>query len=189
MMRRFDDSINEIKRAQALDPLSRIINANLGLHYYYARLYDQAIDQLHKTINLNPDFGLAHFYLGRALVQKGMYREAIAEIQKARELSGEDPETIAELGYAYALAGRRAEAQGVLNELNELAKRRYVLPYFIATIHTGLGDKDQAFAYLEKAYEVSHPGIALVNVDPKFDSLRSDPRYADLVRRIALTPY
>ena len=188
MMRRFEESIAEIKRAQALDPLSRIINSNLGLHYYYARQYDQAIDQLRKTINLNPDFGLAYFYMGRALLQKGMHREAIAELQKARELSGEDPETIAELGYAYAVAGRRAEAQGVLNDLTELSKRRFVLPYFFASIHTGLGDKDQAFAYLEKAYDVSHPGLALVNVDPKFDSLRSDPRFPELVRRIGLTP-
>jgi serine/threonine protein kinase/tetratricopeptide (TPR) repeat protein len=187
MMRRFDESITEMKRAQALDPLSRIINANLGLHYYYARQYDQAIEQLRKTINLEPDFGLAYFYLGRALAQKGMYKEAIAELQKARDLSGEDPETIAELGYAYGLAGRRAEAQKVLDELNELSKRRYVLPYFIATVHTGLGDKDQAFEWLEKAYAASHPGLALVNVDPKFDTLRSDPRFADLVRRIGLT--
>ena len=187
MMRRFDESIAEIKRAQELDPLSRIINANLGLHYYYARQYDQAIDQLRKTINLNPDFGLAYFYMGRALSQKGMHKEAIAELQKARELSGEDPETIAELGYAYAVAGRRAEALAVLNELNALSARRYVLPYFIATIYTGLGDKDQAFAWLEKAYEQSHPGLALVNVDPKFDSLRPDPRFADLVRRIGLS--
>ena len=188
MMRRYDESIAEMKRAQALDPLSRIINANLGLHYYYARQYDQAIEQLRKTIDLNPDFGLAYFYMGRALAQKGMYKEAIAQLQKARELSGEDPETIAELGYAYALAGRRAEAQDVLNEMNELAKRRYFLPYFFASVYTGLGDKDQAFAYLEKAYDVSHPGLALVNVDPKFDPLRSDPRFADLVRRIGLTP-
>ena len=188
MMRRFDESINEIKRAQTLDPLSRIINSNLGLHYYYARLYDQAIDQLHKTINLNPDFGLAHFYLGRALVQKGLHKEAITELQKAREMSGEDPETIAELGYAYAMAGRRAEALAVIEELKELSKRRFVLPYFIATIYTGLSDKDQAFAYFEKAYEVSHPGIALVNVDPKFDTLRSDPRFTELVRRIGLAP-
>jgi eukaryotic-like serine/threonine-protein kinase len=187
MTRRFEESITEMKRAQALDPLSRIINANLGLHYYYARQYDQAIEQLHKTIDLNPDFGLAYFYLGRPLLQKGMRNEAIAELQKARALSGEDPETIAELGYAYGVAGRRAEAQAVLRELDGLSKRRYVLPYFIATIHTGLGDKDQAFAWLEKAYAESHPGLALVNVDPKFDTLRSDPRFNELLRRIGIT--
>lgn len=187
MMRRFEESITEMKRAQALDPLSRIINANLGLHYYYARQYDQAIEQLRKTIDLNPDFGLAYFYMGRVLLQKGMYKEAIAEIQQARALSGDDPETIAELGFANGMAGRRAEAKGVLDELNELSKRRYVLPYFIATIYTGLGEKDQAFAWLEKAYDESHPGLALVNVDPKFDTLRSDPRFAELLRRIGLT--
>jgi tetratricopeptide (TPR) repeat protein len=187
MMRRFEESIAEIKRAQALDPLSRIINSNLGLHYYYARQYDQAIEQLRKTIELNPDFGLAYFYMGRTLLQKGMRSEAIVELQKARGLSGEDPETIAELGYAYGMTGRRAEAQKVLDELNELSKRRYVLPYFIATIHTGLGNKDQAFAWFEKAYEDRHPGLVLISIDPKFDSLRSDPRYADLVRRIGLS--
>jgi hypothetical protein len=86
------------------------------------------------------------------------------------------------------MAGRRAEALAVIEELKELSKRRFVLPYFIATIYTGLSDKDQAFAYFEKAYEVSHPGIALVNVDPKFDTLRSDPRFTELVRRIGLAP-
>ncbi|MGB7925918.1 MAG: protein kinase [Pyrinomonadaceae bacterium] len=187
MMRRFEESITEIKRAQALDPLSLIINANLGLHYYYSRRYDEAIEQLRKTIDLNPDFGLAYFYMGRALLQKGLHSEAIIYLQKAKELSVDDPETIAELGYAYGLAGRRADAKKVLDELNELSKRRYVLPYFVATIYTGLGDKDQAFEWLEKAVADSHPGLALVNVDPKFDSLRADPRFPDLVRRIGLT--
>ena len=114
MMSRFDESITEMKRAQTLDPLSRIINANLGLHYYYAREYDQAVEQIRKTINLDPDFGVAHFYLGRTYLQKGMYKEAIAEMQKARELSGEDPETIASLGHAYAVMGRRTDALAVL---------------------------------------------------------------------------
>jgi serine/threonine protein kinase/Flp pilus assembly protein TadD len=188
MMGRFEESINEIKRAQELDPLSRIINANLGLHLYYARQYDQSIAQLQKTINVDQTFSVAHLYLGRTYIQKGMHKEAIAELQKARELSEDAPEVVSSLGYAYAAAGQRGDAQRVLEELQALSQKRYVLPYFVAAIHTGLGDKDQAFAWLEKAYEERHPGLVLINIDPRFDSLRSDPRFGDLLRRLGVAP-
>ncbi|HEY0322219.1 MAG TPA: protein kinase [Pyrinomonadaceae bacterium] len=188
MMGRFDDSIREIKRAQELDPLSRIINANLGLHYYYARKFDESIQQLKKTISLDESFFVAHQYLGRTYIQKGMHKEAIAELERARELSGNAPEVVASLGHAYAVAGRTGDAQKVLADLDELARERYVLPYFRAAVYTGLGDKDQAFAWLERAYEERHPGLVLVNIDPRFDTLRSDPRFTDLIRRLGVAP-
>jgi tetratricopeptide (TPR) repeat protein len=186
MMGRFDDSIREIKRAQELDPLSRIINANLGLHYYYARKFDESIEQLKKTIILDDSFSVAHQYLGRTYIQKGMNKEAIAELERARELSDNAPEVVASLGHAYAVAGRTSDAQKVLADLDEIARDRYVLPYFRAAVYTGLGDKDQAFAWLERAFEERHPGLVLVNIDPRFDSLRSDPRFADLIRRLGV---
>ena len=187
MMGRFDDSIREIKRAQELDPLSRIINANLGLHYYYARQFDQSIEQLKRTISLDEGFFVPHQYLGRTYIQKGMHREAIAELERARQLSGNAPEVVASLGHAYAAAGRTGEAQRTLAELDEIAKERYVLPYFRAAVYTGLGDKDQAFIWLERAFEERHPGLVLVNIDPRFDTLRSDPRFTDLIRRLGVT--
>jgi serine/threonine-protein kinase len=186
MMGRFDDSIREIKRAQELDPLSRIINANLGLHYYYARKFDESIAQLKKTISLDDSFFVAHQYLGRTYIQKGMNKEAVSELERARELSGNAPEVVASLGHAYAVAGRTGDAQKVLSDLDEIARDRYVLPYFRAAVYTGLGDKDQAFAWLERAFEERHPGLVLVNIDPRFDSLRSDPRFADLIRRLGI---
>ncbi|MCA1557940.1 MAG: tetratricopeptide repeat protein, partial [Acidobacteria bacterium] len=186
MMGRFDDSTREIKRAQELDPLSRIINANLGLHYYYARKFDESIDQLKRTINLDEGFFVPHQYLGRTYIQKGMHREAIAELERARELSGNAPEVVASLGHAYAVAGRTSEAQKALADLDEIARERYVLPYFRAAVYTGLGDRDQAFAWLERAYEERHPGLVLINIDPRFDTLRSDPRFADIMRRLGL---
>ena len=188
MMGRFEESIREIKRAQELDPLSRIINANLGLHYYYARQFDQSIEQLKKTISLDEQFFVPHQYLGRTFVQKGMYREAVAELERARELSNNSPEVVASLGHALAVAGRTDEARKVLEELDEISKQRYVLPYFRAAVYTGLGDRDQAFQWLARAFEERHPGLVLVNIDPRFDSLRSDPRFADLLRRLNVAP-
>ena len=186
MMGRFDDSIREIKRAQELDPLSRIINANLGLHYYYARKFDESVEQLKKTINLDEGFFVPHQYLGRTYIQKGMFKEAIAELERARELSANAPEVVASLGHAYAVAGRTSDAQKALADLDEIAKERYVLPYFRAAVYTGLGDRDQAFQWLERAYEERHPGLVLINIDPRFDTLRSDPRFADLIRRLGV---
>jgi eukaryotic-like serine/threonine-protein kinase len=186
MMGRFDDSIREIRRAQELDPLSRIINANLGLHYYYARKFDESVEQLKRTISLDEGFFVPHQYLGRTYIQKGMHREAIAELERARGLSGNAPEVVASLGHAYAVAGRTADAQKVLAELDEIARERYVLPYFRAAIYTGLGDRDQAFTWLERAFEERHPGLVLINIDPRFDSLRSDPRFTDLIRRLGV---
>ena len=188
MMGRFDESTREIKRAQELDPLSRIINANLGLHYYYARKYDESIEQLKKTISIDEGFSIPHQYLGRTYIQKGMYKEAIAELERARELSDNAPEVVASLGHAYAVAGRTNDARRVLTDLDDLARQRYVLPYFRAAVYTGLGDKDEAFAWLERAFDERHPGLVLVNVDPRFDILRSDPRFADLVRRLGVAP-
>jgi serine/threonine-protein kinase len=112
-----------------------------------------------------------------------MYTEAVAEFQKLITSPGEDLETAAALGYAYAQSGRREEAQKILSEMTELAKNRYVSPLYIATVHTGLGDKDQAIEWLDKAYDGRHPGLVLIKVDPMFDSLRGDARFQELLKR------
>jgi len=151
---------------------------------YYARRYDEAIEQGRKTIDLDPNYAMAHAYLGQAFIQKRMFREAVEELQKAITLAEQNPEVIAILGYAYAAAGNRKEAEKVLGELTESAKRRYVPAFSMAAIYAELGRKDEAFAWLEKAYRERAPGFVDLKVQPTLDSLRSDPRYIDLLRRV-----
>ncbi|HEY6187909.1 MAG TPA: protein kinase [Pyrinomonadaceae bacterium] len=187
-MGRYDDATEEIKRAQQLDPLSLIINANKGYYLYFARQYDAAIEQYRKTLEIDPNFGVGRYYLAQAYVQKKMYGEAIAEFQKLINTPGDDLETAAALGYAYAQSGRRADAQRFLTEIIELSKSRYVSPLYIATIYTGLGERDQAIEWLYKAYDARHPGLVLLKVDPMFDSLRGDTRFQELLHRFDRVP-
>jgi serine/threonine protein kinase/Tfp pilus assembly protein PilF len=187
-MGRYNDATEEIKRAQQLDPLSLIINANKGYYLYFARQYDAAIEQYRKTLEIDPNFGVGRFYLGQAYVQKRMYAEAVAEFQKLITSPGEDLETAAALAYAYARSGRRDEAQKILSEMMELSKSRYVSPLYVATIYTGLGDKDRAVEWLNKAYEGRHPGLVLIKIDPMFDDLRGDARFQELLKRFDRVP-
>jgi len=183
---RFDEGIAEIKRARELDPLSLIINTVLGRSLYQARQYDQGIEQLRNTIEMDPNFVPAHRHLGQAYEAKGMYSEAVAEMQKAVTLSGSTPEYMAVLGQAYALSGKRAEAMKIVEELKEQSKQRYISACGIALIYAGLGEKDRAFEWLEKAYQEHDYGLIYIRVAPGLESLRSDPRFADLVRRVGL---
>jgi len=176
---RFEAAIAESKQAVELDPLSLIINSDLGHVFYEARQYDQAIEQEGKTLEMDSDFGPARHWLGLAYLQKSMYKEAIAEFEK------ETPS----LGYAYAVAGRRAEAHQVLDKLNQLSKQKYVPAVSLARIYVGLGEKDKAFEWLGRAYQDGSIGGGTgVAVDPIFDPLRSDPRFQDLLRRMNLQP-
>jgi TolB-like protein/Tfp pilus assembly protein PilF len=185
-MGRHAEAIAEKKRAVELDPLSLVMNRSLGWTFYFARHYDAAIEQYRKTLELDPNFALAHLWLGEAYKQKGMHQEAILEFQKASMLSGEDHAKLAALGHAYALSGRRAEATKILEKLEEMSKRSYVPPYDFAVIFTGLGDKDKALEWLHKAHEDRSAYLVLLNVEPIWDSLRSDPRFTDLLRRMRL---
>jgi serine/threonine protein kinase/Tfp pilus assembly protein PilF len=174
---RFEEAIDESKRAVELDPLSLIINADLGHVFYEARKYELAIEQERKTLEMDPNFNPAHHWLGLAYLQKSMDKEGIAEFEKEFPF----------LGYAYAVAGRRAEAQQVLDKLNELSKQKYVPAMSMARIYVGLGEKDKAFEWLEKAYlDGSIGGGTGIAVDPIFDPLRSDPRFMDILRRMNL---
>lgn len=186
LMERFDEAIAEGKRAQELDPLSLIINADLGYDYIYARQYDKAIEQLRKTIDMDQTFYYAHWQLGIAYELKGSFPQAIAAYQKANQLS-DNPALLALLGHAYAASGQRDEALKKLNQLKEIGKQRYVSAYSWAIIYSGLGDKDQAFNSLEKGYQDRIPKMAFLKIEPFFDDLRSDARFAALVRRVGVS--
>ena len=183
---RFDEAIAEARRAQELEPLSFISNLHLGWILYLAGRYDEAIDHCNKLLEVDPNFFPAHRYLGLAYEQKGMYPEAISEFEKGVKLSG-SPLMIALLGHAYAASGNKAEARRVLAEL-EQQKQKYVSPYTVAAIYAGLGEKDQAFKWLEKAYSERDIWLMNLRVDPVFKNLRSDSRFADLLHRLELVP-
>jgi serine/threonine protein kinase len=182
---RVEESIAELKRALDLDSLSLNINWLLGSAFYFARQYDQAIEQYRKTLDLDPNFFAPRSFLGWAYIQKFMYKEGIAEFEKAVAITTSNL-SLTCLGYGYAAAGKRPEAQKVLDQLNELSKQRYVPPFHRAIICVGLGEKDKAFEWLEKAYDEHF--ILGVKMNPIFDPLRSDPRFADLLRRMNLQP-
>jgi adenylate cyclase len=183
---RHDESIAEIKIAQELDPHSLIINANVGFILYYDRRYNQAIEHYKNRLEMDPSFEVLHYYLGMAYIQMGKYEEAIAEFQEAMTLSKEFLVARAWLGHAYAASGEIEKAMKVINELKELSKNEYVSPYYIASIYAGLDQKDKAFQCLEEAYEKSDTYMIYLKVDPSVDSLRSDPRFTELLKRIGL---
>ncbi len=185
---RHEEALAEIKRAQQLDPLSLIINAVNGQTLLRAGRDDLAIEQLRKTLEIDSNFAQAHIVLGMAYLRKGAFAEAIAEFQRATTLSPNITQYKGGLGHAYARAGKSAEARKLLSELKEQSKRRYVSGCDFAAIYAGLGEKDQAFALLEKAYEQRDARLVLVNVEPLFDPLRSEPRFQDLLRRLRFPP-
>jgi serine/threonine protein kinase/Flp pilus assembly protein TadD len=181
---RFDEALAQAKRAQDLDPLSLPINMTLGWVLLNARQYDQSVEQLLKTIEMDPSFLLAHHRLGLVYEQQGKYDKAIAEFRQVVDLSRGKPLGIAALAHAQALAGKRIEAQNGIAELLELSKKRFVSEATIGMIYIPLGDKDQAFAWLEKADKARDALLARIKVDPRFDPLRSDPRFANLLHNI-----
>ncbi len=190
-MGRLEDGIAEQKRALELDPLSLLMNRGLGLALFAARRYDQVIEQEQKTLELDPNYAPAHRTLGMAYVQKSMYQEGIAEVKKALTISPDNKNALADLGYAYAVAGRRLEAQKVLDQLNDLSKQSYVPAGFRAIIYAGMGQRDKSFEWLETAYDERFTiaiGSTDIREDPIFDNVRSDPRFADLLRRMNIQP-
>jgi TolB-like protein/DNA-binding winged helix-turn-helix (wHTH) protein len=183
---RTDESLAESKRALELEPLNLAIGGHLGWHYLYARQYDQAIEQFRKTLELDPAFPQTQRYAAWAYLQKGMHQEAIASLRAALGQLGRNPEVEGELGHALGVAGRRAEALAVFEGLRPVSSTRYVSPYSVALVHVGLGDRDQALAWLEKAYVERSDYMAYLSREPMLDGLRSDPRFAALVRRVGL---
>jgi TolB-like protein/tetratricopeptide (TPR) repeat protein len=181
---RFDDAIVEGKRAVELDPLSLVINTDMGSDYYYARRYDEAIAQLHKTLEMDPGFYIAHLVLGQILDAKGARDAAIVECEKARVLN-DDPSVLGVLARAHGLSGNKMEAEKILDHLKELSKERYVSAYSFALVYLGLGDKPEALRWLEQSYQDrAGSDIGFIRVDPLLDPLRGDPRFEALAEKI-----
>jgi serine/threonine protein kinase/tetratricopeptide (TPR) repeat protein len=185
LLGRTDEAITEMQKAQQLDPLSAEISAFVGLSLYWSRQYRPAIDQLQKSLELDPNAWFTRILLGWAYLQNHQVAEALGQIQRARELD-DNAWTLADLGHAYAVSANPAEARRILIKLEELSKRRYVSKYFVARIYAGLGENDRAFQWMEKAFEDRDESETWLKVDPMMDELRSDPRYADLLRRLGL---
>jgi DNA-binding winged helix-turn-helix (wHTH) protein/TolB-like protein/Tfp pilus assembly protein PilF len=181
-----DESIQASKRALEIDPVDLSLNEHLAWTYLMARQYDRAIEQCRKTIDLDPSFALAHRRLGEAYLYQRGYPEAVTEFQKGLQLSGGAVVYQALLGEAEALAGQREAASPTLSDLEKLARRRYVSSFAIATVCLGLGDKDQTFRWLDKAFGERADSLAYAKVDPQYDSLRSDPRWTALLQRLKL---
>jgi tetratricopeptide (TPR) repeat protein len=181
---RFDEALAG-KTSPHLDPLSIIIDADLrGL--FFSRRYDESINQNRKILEMEPRFVFAYIDLSTALEQTGKPQEAITELQKALSLENENPFVLSLMGYDYARMGAKEKAQDMIKQLTELSRRKYVSPMLIARVYAGLGNKDQAFESLEQGYLGRDYNLPYLRVDQTFDSLRSDPRFSVLVRRIGL---
>jgi serine/threonine-protein kinase len=185
-MDRHDEAMVRIKKSQDLDPLSLIISVAVGWAYYFARRYDEAIQQLRRTVDLDPNYPITYWILGLLLRKTGCLELAITEGEKAVKLSGGSPLMRAALAHTLGIAGRTGEALQILNELTELAKQKYVAPYFFAGIYLGLGEKERAIECLQKCREEHSHWLIYLHLDPSMDDLRNSPAFQELLQQIAL---
>jgi len=184
---RHKEAIAHAERAVELDPLSIIINSDLGQVLYYAREYQRAETQLRKALEMDADFAVAHFFLAFVHLQKQQYGEAVKAATRALDLSGSrDPHHVAQLGIVHAFSGQVEKARATLDTLDKLARDRYVSPFCVALVHAGLGQLDEAFAWLNKAFDAHDHWLETLKIHPALDGLRADPRYADLLKKMRL---
>ena len=186
-MGRFDEAIREMNRALELDPLSLILNSDLGQVNYYAGNHDEAIIALQKAIEMEPQFAYAHLFLGLAYVQKSMYEEALASLEQARRISGNwQPFSETWLGIAYARMSRRPEAEAILEDLLERSQKEDVPPSLLAALHFALEENEEGFAWLDRAYEQRDVFLLYLKLDPVTETLRMAPRFTALLKKMGL---
>jgi TolB-like protein/Tfp pilus assembly protein PilF len=181
---RTDEALVHMQRARELDPLSLIIQANVGVIHYFGRQFDASLGQLQKLAAAEPEFPVAHWGMGLAREQMGDIEGALASFQRAAELTERGTNVLASMGHALAMSGKPAEARAILGELAARAKERYVPSYQVALVHAGLGDEERAFESLEKAFDERSTLLTYLKMDPRFDSLRADPRFKEMLRRL-----
>jgi len=183
----FEKALQELEKARELDPLSPIINVDIGLVYYYEHDYDRSIDYLKQMADRFPDFYPAREHLAWAYTQKKMYKEAIAEYQKANALSqGSNTMVTATMAYTYALSGKKDEARKILKDLESRSARQHISPLRFAVMHVALGERDQVFLWLERARSELDLFLVYIRISPFFDSLRSDPKFQEFIQRLGL---
>ena len=185
---RASEAFREIQLARRRDSLSLPINSDLGFHYYYTGRYDEAVKQLNFVLDMNKDFGPAHLWLGRTYQELGRFDDALAEFRKVEARLREWPVSIAARGFVAGVAGRAEEALEILAELKSLAGRKFVTPYGVALVFAGLGENDAALMWLNKAFEERSHWLVWLRLDPRWNRLRADPRFSDLVRRMRFPP-
>jgi tetratricopeptide (TPR) repeat protein len=185
-MGRHQEALAVAERARRVDPVSPLAQMNVATILYFARRYDEAIAEITDSLDLAPDFAPARILLGRIYVAKGSPERAVAELKHADDLMGPRPDVTTPFAWALARTGRQREARAMLDELRRISKPRDPAPIRLAVIHIGLGERDRAFEWLEKAFEARDWQMALLNVEPLFDTVRSDPRFAALVARVGL---
>jgi tetratricopeptide (TPR) repeat protein len=188
-MGRHEESIAFVERSRRLNPVSPVAQFQVAMNLYLARRYEDAISEAAATLDLAPGFGAAHILLGRVYVAQGLPDRAVAELERARVLMGPRPDVITPHAYVLARAGRQIEARAMLDELRRISKPRDPAPIRIAFLHIGLGETDRAFEWLERAIDARDWQVALLNIEPAFDTLRSDQRFAALVERVGLPRY
>jgi Tfp pilus assembly protein PilF len=181
---RTDEALVHMQRARELDPLSLIIQANVGVIHYFGREFDASLGQLQKLAAAEPEFPVAHWGMGLAREQLGDMDGALASFQRAAELTERGTNVLASMGHALAMSGKLDEAHAILGELAARAKKRYVPSYQVALVHAGLGDKERAFESLDKAFDERSTLLTYLKMDPRFDSLRADPRFKAMLRRL-----
>jgi adenylate cyclase len=185
---RFDEALEEMRKALVLDPLSYSINTGIGHVLYLSRQYDLAIDQYRKVVESDPSFVPARLWFGRPYLQKGMFKEATEQVEEAVKLSHETTVSLATLAQAFAAAGRIGDAKKLLDKLSTRATEQYVPSYWIALVYTSMGNKDEAMKHLERAFLERSSWLVWANVEPRFDPLRSDARFTSLLARIGFKP-
>jgi TolB-like protein/Tfp pilus assembly protein PilF len=183
---RSEEALEVAKRALDLDPASPAVSHSLAVQLYLARKFDQAIEQAQNTLEMDANFAISYAVLGEVYLAKGMYREGLSPLEKYSALSRRSATSLAFLGYSHARLGERKEALRMIEELKAASQQTFVPALFVALVYAGLEDKDQAFTWLEKAYEERFNRLAYLKVEALWDPLRSDPRFADLLRRVGI---
>jgi len=185
---RSEEAIEVAKRALDLDPASPAVSHSLTVQFYLGRRFDRAIEQAHNTLEIDANFAISYATLGEAFLSKGTCREGVSALEKYCALTRSSAASLALLGYAHARSGERKESLLLIDRLNTASRQSFVPAFFVALVYAGLEDKDQAFAWLEKAHKERFNRLAYLKVEPLWDPIRSDPRFAHLLRRVGIRP-
>jgi len=181
-----EEALRELRRSEEIDPLSPMVNVGVAWGLYVARDFQGASEQSWKALAMEPKFGAAQYTLGLAYAQMGLTEDAIVELHNARTCVGDQPAVLAALAHVHACAGESSEAAGILGELENLSQRRYVSPYWLGLVHAGLGHRARALEFLERAYAERDVWLTWLGVEPRFDALRAEPRFRELLRKVGL---